>query len=160
MTTAEKKQAILNVIYERAYELVEKAEEYRGILFPENANHNEIENAALKKAFEEWKENKPVFNKPAFLTPDISRFSIPETLELIKEQTGLKLELCDYFTGIKEHNGRKYFNIILRQRVSESKEYDILKRFADKYKMISVEPNGLNRVAVFQNGFNLTQKTE
>jgi len=67
MTTAEKKQAILNVIYERAYELVEKAEEYRGILFPENANHNEIENAALKKAFEEWKENKPVFNKPAFL---------------------------------------------------------------------------------------------
>lgn len=160
MTTAEKKQAILNVIYERAYELVEKAEEYRGILFPENANHNEIENAALKKAFEEWKENKPVFNKPAFLTPDISRFSIPETLELIKEQTGLKLELCDYFTGIKEHNGRKYFNIILRQRVSESKEYYILKRFADKYKMISVEPNGLNRVAVFQNGFNLTQKTE
>jgi len=63
MTTAEKKQAILNVIYERAYELVEKAEEYRGILFPDN----EIENAALKKAFEEWKENKPVFNKPAFL---------------------------------------------------------------------------------------------
>jgi hypothetical protein len=62
-----KKKAILNVIYERAYELVEKAEEYRGILFPENANHNEIENAALKKAFEEWKENKPVFNKPAFL---------------------------------------------------------------------------------------------
>ena len=29
MTTAEKKQAILNVIYERAYDLVEKAEEYR-----------------------------------------------------------------------------------------------------------------------------------
>jgi len=50
MTTAEKKQAILNVIFERAYELVEKAEEYRGILFPENANHSEIENAALKKS--------------------------------------------------------------------------------------------------------------
>ena len=67
MTNAEKKQSILNVIFERAYQLVEKAEEYRGILFPENANHQEIENAALKKAFEEWKENKPVFNKPAFL---------------------------------------------------------------------------------------------
>ena len=90
---------------------------------------------------------------PSFCqTPVISRFSIPETLELIEEQTGLKLELCDYFTGIKEHNGRKYFNVILSQRTSESKEYDTLKRFADKYKLILVEPNGLNRVAVFQNG--------
>ena len=67
MKTSEKKQAILNVIFERAYQLVEKAEEYRGILFPENADHKEIENAALKKAFKEWKENKPVFDKPAFL---------------------------------------------------------------------------------------------
>ena len=78
----------------------------------------------------------------------LSRFSIHETLQLIKDQTGLRLELCDYFTGIKEHNGRKYFNVLLSQRTSESKEYDILKRFADKYKLISVEPNGLNRVAV------------
>lgn len=81
----------------------------------------------------------------------ISRFSIPETLELIKEQTGLELELCDYFTGIKEHNGRKYFNVILSQRTSESKAYEVLKRFADKYKLISVEPNGVKRVAIFQN---------
>ena len=82
---------------------------------------------------------------------DMSLFSIHETLELIKEQIGLKLELCDYFTGIKERNGRKYFNVILQQRTSESKEYDTLKRFADKYRIISIEPNGLNRVAVFQN---------
>lgn len=81
----------------------------------------------------------------------ISRFSISDTLDLIKEQTGLELDLCDYFTGIKEHNGRKYFNVILSQRTSESKEYVIIKRFADKYKLISVEPNGLKRVAVFQN---------
>lgn len=63
MKAEKTKQVILNVIYERAYELVEKAEEYRGILFPENANYNEIENAALKKAFQEWQENKPVFKK-------------------------------------------------------------------------------------------------
>jgi len=85
-------------------------------------------------------------------TNAIRHFSIHETLELIREQTGLKLELCDYFTGIKEHNGRKYFNVILSQRTGESKEYDVLKRFADKYKLISVEPNGLKRVAVFENG--------
>jgi len=97
--------------------------------------------------------NFDLAHKPSFCqTPVISRFSIPETLELIKEQTGLRLELCDYFTGIKEHNGRKYFNVILSQRTSESKEYDTLKRFADKYKLISVEPNGLKRVSVFQNG--------
>ena len=82
----------------------------------------------------------------------ISWFSISETLELIKKQTGLDLDLCDYFTGIRQYNGRKYFNVILSQRTSESKDYDLLKRFADKYKLISVEPNGLKRVAVFQNG--------
>lgn len=67
MTPEQKKQAILKVIFERAYELMEKAEEYRGVLFPQDANHDEISNASLKKAMEEWKENKPVFNKPAFL---------------------------------------------------------------------------------------------
>jgi hypothetical protein len=80
-----------------------------------------------------------------------SLISIHETLELIKNQTGLELELCDNFTGLKEHKGRKYFNVSLPQRTSESKEYDTLKRFASKYKSISVEPNGLKRVAVFQN---------
>ena len=99
------------------------------------------------------KQNINTALKPSFCqTPVISRFSISETLELIKEQTGLNLELCDYFTGIEEYNDRKYFNVILHQRTSESKEYDTLKRFADKYKLISVEPNGLKRVAVFQNG--------
>lgn len=86
------------------------------------------------------------------ITAVISRFSISDTLDLIKNQTGLDLELCDYFTGIKEMNGRKYFNVILNQRTSESAEYDLLKRFADKYNLISIEPNGLRRVSVFQNG--------
>lgn len=96
--------------------------------------------------------NVDLSQKPSFCqTPAISRFSISDTLDFVKEQTGLKFELCDYFTGIKEHNGRKYFNVILSQRTSESKEYNILKRFADKYKLILVEPNGLKRVAVFEN---------
>lgn len=67
MTTQQKKEAIQKVIFERAYELMEKAEEYRGILFPKNASHAEISDAALKKAVQEWKENKAVFNKPAIL---------------------------------------------------------------------------------------------
>ena len=88
-------------------------------------------------------------NTGCFLGADIRRFSIPETLDLIKEQTGLKLNLCDYFTGMKEHNGQKYFNVILSQRTSESQDFDKLKRFAEQYKLIKVEPNGLKRVAVF-----------
>ena len=67
MTTQEKKEAIQKVIFERAYELMEKAEEYRGILFPKDTNRDEISDASLKKAVQEWKENKPVFNKPSFL---------------------------------------------------------------------------------------------
>ncbi len=74
---------------------------------------------------------------------------IDETLKLIKEQVGLELQLCDYFTGIKESASKSYFNVILNQRTSESKDFDLLKRFADKYKLIKVEPNGLKRVAIF-----------
>ena len=71
------------------------------------------------------------------------------TLNLIKEQTGLNLDLCDHFTGIRESNGQKYFNVLLKTRISESKEYDLLKRFADKYNLISIETNGFRRVAIF-----------
>lgn len=80
----------------------------------------------------------------------LNLFSISETLDLIKQQTGLDLDLCDCFTGVLRHNGRSYFNVVLSQIVSESNDYDLLQRFADKYKVISVEPNGLKRVAIFQ----------
>lgn len=76
---------------------------------------------------------------------------IETTLKHINEQLGLKLQLCDYFTGMRESNGNKYFNIILSQRTSESKDYIQLVRFANKFKTIKVEPNGLKRVAVFLN---------
>lgn len=76
---------------------------------------------------------------------------IQETLKLIKEQIGLDLELCDYFTGLHTFNNRKYFNVLLSQRTSESEEFQLLSTFADKYKLISVEPNGLKRVAIFSN---------
>ena len=63
----QKKQAILNVIFERALELEQEAISLIGIVLPQNANYEEIKQSALKKAFTEWKENKPVFNKPSFL---------------------------------------------------------------------------------------------
>lgn len=74
---------------------------------------------------------------------------INETLILIEEQSGLRLELCDYFTGIRYFNDKPYFNVVLKKRISESLEYDILKRWCNKYKNLQIENNGLKRVAVF-----------
>lgn len=74
---------------------------------------------------------------------------VEKTLNLIKEQTGLNLQLCEQFSDIGIYDGRKYFNVILKERISESQEYAILERFAEKYKLVSVQPNGVFRVAIF-----------
>jgi len=74
---------------------------------------------------------------------------INKTLKHIEDQTGLKLSTCDYFKGIKKLNGNKYFNIVLNENTSESKEYNTLEKFANKYKTIKIEPNGVKRVAIF-----------
>lgn len=66
------------------------------------------------------------------------------TLQTIKEQIGLDLVLCDYFEGSED-----YFNVILNEKISESKEYIKLERFASQYKTIRIEPNGVRRVAIF-----------
>ncbi len=68
MTTQEKKQAILDVIYERAAKLEEKAIEHLTLFHGATGFHYEsVAESALKKALQEWKENKPVFNVPSFL---------------------------------------------------------------------------------------------
>ena len=72
---------------------------------------------------------------------------IQETLMLIKNHTGLSLQLCDYFTGLQTGN---YFNVILKDPIYESSEHNTLERFADKYGLIKVEPNGYKRLAIFK----------
>lgn len=74
---------------------------------------------------------------------------INSTLKLIKDQIGLDLPLDDYFTGLKTHNGQRYFNVELKQRTSESAEFDKLQKFANKSKLIKVQPNGVRRVSIF-----------
>ena len=76
---------------------------------------------------------------------------IQPMLRLIEKQIGLKLELCDYFTGIRTLGEKVYFNVILREKTSESKDYALLESFSKKYQLISVEPNGVNRVSIIQN---------
>ena len=72
-----------------------------------------------------------------------------ETLTLIEEQIGLRLDLCDHFTGIRFMDNKPYFNVVLKDKVSESLDYDKLKRWSDKYNTFKVENNGLKRLAIF-----------
>lgn len=71
------------------------------------------------------------------------------TLKLIKEQICIDLHLCYYFKGVREHNNKKYFNVLLSQKLSESNDFEKLKEFERKYNIIKVEPNGVRRVAIY-----------
>ena len=55
---------------------------------------------------------------------------IKETLTLIEEQTGLRLELCDHFRGIRFLEDKPYFNVVLKDKISESLDYNNLKRLS------------------------------
>ena len=74
---------------------------------------------------------------------------IQQTLNEIERITGLKLILCEDFAGIKNHNGRNYFNVILKTKYWISQEVDVLERYSNKYKKITIEPNGEKRIAIF-----------
>ena len=77
---------------------------------------------------------------------------ISNTLKMIKDQIGLDLKLDDHFSGIQYHKGKKYFNVILDEKNSESEQYNKLERFSKKYGLIDVEPNGVKRVSIFIKG--------
>ena len=86
------------------------------------------------------------------LTAKIIKSELPIidlTLKIIEDNTGIVLQLDDYFTGIQKSKKGDYFNVMLTQQISESKEYDILDMFANKYNQIKIEPNGFKRVAIF-----------
>jgi hypothetical protein len=74
---------------------------------------------------------------------------IQETLNEIERITGLKLILCEDFAGIRNHNGRNYFNISLKTQYWISQEINVLERYSEKYKKITIEPNGEKRIAIF-----------
>ena len=85
---------------------------------------------------------------------------IVETLELIKKNTGLDLKLCYYFTGLEEKNGKFYFNVLLNEKLSESKDFITLQKFSKKYKMIDISPNGVRRLAIFINNKKYNYETK
>ena len=80
---------------------------------------------------------------------NLNNNKIKETLNLIQKQIGLNLVLCNYFTGIRFFNNKPYFNVVLKNSISESKDYEKLKRWSVKYKTIKIENNGLKRLSIF-----------
>ena len=90
------------------------------------------------------------FGKVYFLTfVENQNDMITETLQLIKQHTGLDLNLCDYFTGIHTNEKGRYFNVVLSDPIYQSREHTQLERFANQYGLIQVEPNGYKRLAIF-----------
>lgn len=77
--------------------------------------------------------------------------SLPQLLvDHIREQIGVVVEPCDYFTGVRQTGGLAYVNLMLRQRTSESRDFDAIERLCACSSMIErVEPNGPTRVAAF-----------
>ena len=62
LTLEQKKQAILKVICQRALELEDKAIEWLELTTKkENIDYQAVSDSALKKALQEFKENKKVF---------------------------------------------------------------------------------------------------
>lgn len=72
---------------------------------------------------------------------------IKETLEYIFAHTGLELEECKDFPGIRKNPHGHYFSVTIRDRVWCSQEYVKLERLALRGR-IKVAPNGLRRISI------------
>lgn len=80
-----------------------------------------------------------------------NRFISKKILD-IKMFCGLSVKPCDYFIGIRilGNTGRKYFNVILKERCNySSREYLTLERCARKGIIDDVMKNGVYRVSIF-----------
>ena len=66
------------------------------------------------------------------------------------KRNGIDLYACNHFTGEHYHKGEKFFNVVTGERNSESSKLEKLYRLADQYKSFRVEPNGFDRLAIFQ----------
>ncbi len=74
---------------------------------------------------------------------------IINTLWEIKEQTGVELTPCDYFTGLKKNESSYTFSALLSDnRISESLDYIKVVNYVKKYTCIRIEPNGVKRIAI------------
>ena len=74
---------------------------------------------------------------------------IDQKIAQINEFCGLQLVKCNDFPGVIKNGNKEYFNVILKKRVWDSREYLELERLVNKGIISAVGPNGVYRVAVF-----------
>ena len=82
------------------------------------------------------------------MKPDVIKNKM---LEYIKEGTGLKLTLCDYFTEIKYLNGYPYFNILASGDGLETfnRELKMIENLSRSSGIIvDAQPNGVQRISI------------
>lgn len=72
---------------------------------------------------------------------------INETLIEIESKLGLKLKLYDGI--LKTFNGVKYFDVELKEDVWNSKEYQRLIIYCNKYDTFKVQQTGYKRAGIF-----------
>jgi hypothetical protein len=73
--------------------------------------------------------------------------AIITVLAEINKVMGTNLQSSD--SKITKKFGKKFFNVELSDRVVLSRDYTLLQRYANTYKKIDVQPNGVNKVAIF-----------
>lgn len=72
---------------------------------------------------------------------------IKKLTNFMEKQTGIKFPPDDYFTGIKTHQGKKYFNVDLSKNPKH--EVNLRRLVLSPGPIIDVELNGVYRFAVF-----------
>ena len=77
-----------------------------------------------------------------------------EGLEIVRKLTGVIAELDKHFTECAEIDGEFLFNVFLKDRLSRSRDFEILSEFANKYDILGVQANGARRVLV---GLNISK---
>lgn len=75
---------------------------------------------------------------------------INDKIAQIKEFCGLSLQKDDYFTGIKKHQGKEYFNVELNERLSFcNSQFRKLESLIKKGIISDVKENGVRRVSIY-----------
>ena len=65
------------------------------------------------------------------------------------KRNGIELEPCTHFDGPLSHKGKEYFNVLTNERHWCSQKLEKLYRLAKQYGKFTVEPNGIDRLAIF-----------
>lgn len=74
--------------------------------------------------------------------------NVIKLVDTIHKLTGVVVSECDHFAGIKEFGGKKGFNVLFNDRLSESKDYNLVLSMCEKSNLFKIHQNGLKRCLI------------